>query len=110
MYNELVTALKSIRNLRMTESEWSTRPAADFGTVQLDMDVAADIGDDVKLQQAVQGSVDIFLHTPDMAKLREVEAVLALYCDSAYRRNMINAYESQTGLFHTEYIFELLEV
>lgn len=106
MYEELGKDLEQIEGLPMREYEWATRPAGDFGTYQLDFDAASLNGNDAKIEQAVEGSVDAFLHRPDKTKIRAVEAVLTKHCGPAWRKNS-RQYESSTGLLHIEWVFEL---
>ena len=106
MYNELVAALKALKNVSFTESEWATRPTIDHGTVQLDFQAAPDAGDDHHQAQAWQGSVDLYTHGKALETAAQVEAVLESICGASWWLNL-STYEHETGLLHREYVFEM---
>ena len=106
MYEQLLEALRGLRNVPFAEHEWATRPAGDHGTVQLDFDAAQDSGDDRHMDRAQQGSVDLYTHGRGDEQAAEVEAILETICGSSWHLNL-RSYEHDTGLLHREYIFEV---
>ena len=106
MYEELVAALKALKNVSFAEHEWATRPTTDFGTVQLDFDAAQDEGDDLHTDRAIQGSVDLYTHGQAWTTAAAVENVLEEICGASWHLNL-KAYESSTGLIHREFVFEI---
>ena len=106
MYNELVAALEALDNVAFTEHEWETRPAGDFGTVQVDFDASQDSGDGEHQDTAYQGSVDLYTHGKADRTAARVEAVLESVCGASWHLNL-KSYESSTKLLHREYVFEI---
>ena len=60
MYEQLKALLGAIDGIQFAEYEWATRPAGNHGTYQLEFQVDSDIGDDGHIDQAEEGSVDIW--------------------------------------------------
>lgn len=106
MYEALKNALMNVQGVQFAEYEWHTHPQWDFGTFQIDFDARALVADGIKQEQAVEGSVDVFLHAPDKTKIAAIEAALESVCGSAFRKNS-RQYEQQTGLLHIEWVFQL---
>ena len=106
MYEQLVTALKALKDVQFAEHEWATRPPVDHGTVQLDFGAADDAGDDAHQDMAYQGSVDLYTNGQAWTTAAAVESVLEDVCGSSWHLNL-KSYESSTGLMHREYVFEI---
>ena len=106
IYDALVRALQAIPRVRFAEYEWKTRPAGNFGTVQLDFEAEDDIGDDIKQDRAWEGSVDLYTHGQEMMIVAAVESALADICEGSWELNSIQ-YERETGLIHREFIFQI---
>ena len=106
IYDELVRLLKAIPGVDFAEYEWETRPAGDFGTVQLDFEIESDDGDDRKQDRAWEGSIDLFTHGEKWLTVAAVESALVEVCEKAWSLNSIQ-YEQKTGLIHREFIFEI---
>ena len=106
MYDTLVTKLKAIRGVQFAEYEWKTRPAGDFGTVQIDFEAEVDTGDNEKQDRAWEGSIDLYTHGAGTAAMAAVESVLAECCECSWYLNS-EQYEQETGLVHREYVFQL---
>lgn len=106
LFGALLADLKSISSVAFTEFEWSPRPTTDYGTAQIDFAANALNADDLTTEQAYEGSVDVFLHKPDRAKLKAVTDVLTAHCGATWRMNS-QQHENETGLFHYEYVFQL---
>ena len=107
-YSALVTELKAIKGIKFAEYEWETRPAGNFGTVQLDFEVDPDTGDDHKQNRGWQGSVDVYTHGKEMLILAAVESALESVCGSCWELNS-DVHEHETGLIHREFVFEVDE-
>ena len=106
IFDELVRQLQAIPNVRFEEYEWKTRPAGNFGTVQLDFEAETSNGDDGKLDRAWEGSVDLYTHGKEMMIVAAVETVLETVCEGSWYLNS-EQYEQSTGLIHREFVFQL---
>lgn len=105
-YEELVSQLKEIDGCPFTEYEWKTRPSGPYGVVQIDFEVPSDDGDGLKLDRAMQGSVDLFTRGKAPALVAAVEDILTDVCGDSWELNS-EQYERETGLIHREWVFEL---
>ena len=106
IFEELVDKLKEIPNVRFSEYEWRTRPAGNYGTVQLDFEAEDDNGDDHKQDRAWEGSVDLFTRGKEMMIVAAVESILEEVCEGSWYLNS-EQYERETGLIHREFVFQL---
>ena len=106
IFDELVRQLKAINGVEFQEYEWKTRPAGNFGTVQLDFEAADDIGDDQKIDRAWEGSVDLYTHGKEMTIVSAVETALESVCSGSWYMNS-EQYEKDTGLVHREVVFQI---
>ena len=106
MYEQLVTAMKAIKDLPVTEYEWKTRPTGNHATIQLDFGAEGDTGDDLHQDQAYEGSVDLFTRGKAPTVAAQVEAVLESACGAAWELNS-QQYDRETGLIHREYVFQI---
>ena len=106
IFDYLVELLQAIPGVQFAEYEWKTRPAGNFGTVQLDFEADDDIGDDCKQDRAWEGSVDLFTHGKEMMIVAAVESALTEVCESAWYLNS-EQYERETGLIHREFVFQI---
>ena len=107
-YEDLVAALK-LTSIPFAEYGWKTRPEGAYGVVQLDFESGNLNGDGEKLDRAYEGSVDIFYPklTDREDLIEEVEEVLADICGDSWELNSTQ-YENATGLFHVEWVFEVM--
>lgn len=106
MYDELVSALQAIEGVEFAEYEWKTRPAGNFGTVQLDFEAQDDDGDDLKQDRAWEGSVDLYTHGKEMMIVAAVESAIESVCGASWELNSVQ-YERETGLMHREFVFQI---
>ena len=106
MFDTLVGLLKAIQDVQFAEYEWKTRPAGNFGTVQLDFEAEDDNGDDGKQDRAWEGSVDLFTHGKEMIIVAAVESALETVCEGSWYLNS-EQYEHETGLIHREFVFQI---
>ena len=106
IFDELVRQLKEINGVKFQEYEMKTRPAGNFGTVQLDFEAEDDNGDDSKVDRAWQGSVDLFTHGKQMLIVAAVESALESVCEGSWYLNS-EQYERETGMIHREFVFEI---
>ena len=106
IFDELVRQLQAIPGVQFAEYEWETRPAGNFGTVQLDFEAEDDIGDDCHQDRAWEGSVDLFTHGKEMLIVAAVESALEDVCSGSWYLNS-EQYEHETGLIHREFIFQI---
>ena len=116
-YTNLVTALKALTQgespdpvvkLPMAEDDWNTRPdTVSYGIVQLDFEVDALRGDNVKQCTAYEGSVDLYSLQRDGAGwVPLITKTLTDYCEGAWSLNA-HMFERNTGLFHWEWAFQV---
>ena len=116
-YESLVAALKSLTQgeapatvtLPVAEDEWRTRPQSDsYGIVQLDFEGSAMNADDGKADLTWEGSVDLFSHMRSGGGwVPLITDALETWCGSCWSLNS-HTYERETGLFHWEWTFEVL--
>ncbi len=105
VFDELVMALKNT-GVPFAVDEWETRPNTDHGVVALDGTGAILSGDNCHAECAYTGTVDLFLHALNAAKVAAVEAALTSVCEGAWYLNS-RQYEAGTHLTHYEWVFEL---
>ena len=106
IYDELVRQLQAIAGVQFAEYEWKTRPAGNFGTIQLDFEAEDDIGDDKHQGRAWDVSVDLFTHGKEMAIVAAVENALESVCGGSWYLNS-EQYERDAGLIHREFVFQI---
>ena len=115
-YTQLAAALKALTQgetpdtvtLPMAENGWNTRPDADsYGIVALEFEAGALHGDNVKVCRAFEGSVDLFSRKKNGdGWIPLIEQALTEYCDGAWEMNSFQ-HETETGLFHWEWAFQI---
>lgn len=106
IFDELVRQLQAIEGVEFAEYEWKTRPAGNYGTVQLDFEAEPDNGDDLKQDRAWEGSVDLYTHGKKMLIVAAVESALEDVCEGSWYLNS-EQYERETGLIHREFVFQI---
>ena len=108
-YEALVAALKLL-NIPFAEYGWKTRPEGAYGVVQLDFEAGQMNGDGEKLDRCWEGSVDVFYPklTDRTDIIEAVEEVLSEICGAGWYLNSTQ-YETGTGLFHVEWVFEVMD-
>ena len=113
-YEKLVQALMALtqnnETLPMKEDEWRTRPEENsYGIVRLGFEAGALTGEDVKLDTAYEGSVDLFSRSRNGNGWRAlIEETLTEYCGACWELNS-RQYERETGLAHWEYTFQITD-
>ena len=108
-YEALVAALK-LTDTPVAEYGWKTRPEGAYYVVQLDFESGQLNGDGEKLERSWEGSLDLFYPklTDRDDLIEETEEILAEIFGSSWELNSIQ-YESGTGLFHVEWVFEAMD-
>lgn len=106
MYDELKAALLAQSLIPMAEYEWSTRPAGEYGTFQIDFMASNDNGDDFHQGEAWEGSIDLYTKGRKPLIWAGIEAILNTYCDGSWYMNL-ETVDSETRMLHREYVFEL---
>ena len=108
-YEALVAALKLL-SVPFQEYGWRTRPEGAYGAVQLDFEAGQLNGDGEKLERSWEGSVDVYYPklTDRTDIIDAVEEVLTEICGASWSLNSTQ-YEQETGLFHVEWVFEVLD-
>ena len=106
-YETLVAALKDT-GIPFEEYGWETRPTGTYGVITPDMEAGSEDGDGEKLDRSWSTSVDVFFRkiTDRKMIITTVEGILDAACGSSWEMNS-NQYETQTGLFHIEWICEV---
>lgn len=105
MYDELLTALRAL-DIPLAEYAWDTRPDADYMVIAIDSEANSLQADGVKVNQAPQGTIDLFSTTNDREKMQSVQAVLNALDGCAWYLNSVQ-YEDDTRLLHWEWVFSL---
>lgn len=107
-YEALVAALK-LCTTPIAEYGWRTRPEGAYRVIQLDPESGRLNGDGMKKDRSWQGSIDQFYpKLTDRDDLNaEVEETLTEILGSSWYLNSTQ-YEQDTGLFHVEWVFEVL--
>ena len=105
-YEALVAALKLL-TIPFAEYGWKARPEGAYGVVQLDFEANTLNGDGGKADRAWEGSVDVFYpKLTDRGDIIDaVEETLTEVLGNSWRLNSTQ-YESGTGLFHVEWVFQ----
>ena len=108
-YEALVAALK-LTSVPFAEYAWRTRPAGAYGVVQLDFEAGRLDGDGAKSDRSWEGSVDLFYpKLSDRSDLiDEIEETLTAILGNSWSLNSTQ-YETGTGLFHVEWVFEVMD-
>ena len=102
-FSELMTALNST-GIKFTAYRWDKAPAAPYGTAQLEGGADSTPADDMIINQAVRGSIDLYAPSQSTTYPQAVQA--AINGHVAWRLNSVQ-YEDAPRLVHYEWIFEL---
>lgn len=105
MYDELVTALQALE-IPLAEYAWDTRPDADYMVIAIDSETDSLEADGQKVNQAPQGTIDLFSSTNDREKMMAIQTVLDAFDGCAWYLNSVQ-YEDDTRLLHWEWVFSL---
>ena len=108
-YEALVEALGGT-SIPFAEYGWRTRPEGAYGVVSLDFEADAHNGDGAKIDRVWEGSVDVFFQKLDDRgdMIEAVEEVLSEVLGNSWSLNSTQ-YETETGLFHIEWVFRCLD-
>ena len=108
-YEALVAALKLL-TIPFAEYGWKARPEGAYGVVQLDFEANTLNGDGGKADRAWEGSVDVFYpKLTDRGDIIDaVEETLTEILGNSWSLNSTQ-YESGTGLFHVEWVFQCVD-
>lgn len=108
-YEELVSALRET-GIPFAEYGWKPTPESDYGIISLEFEADSLDGNDRKQIRAWEGSVDVFFRDISRRALitAQVEEALKSVCDASWRAESFQ-HESNTGLFHKEWVFQIEE-
>jgi hypothetical protein len=106
MYEELKAELNAIQGIQFTEYEWATRPKGNHGVYQIDFHADSDIGDDGHVDQAVEGSVDIWTNGHCGMIAAAVESALETVCEGSWHLTLMEVDEA-TRMLRREYVFQM---
>lgn len=105
MFNELVTALKAT-GIPFAEYAWDVRPKVNYGTIAIDGAGQHSHADNHTIDQAIEGTVDLFTYDNDRSVIDLVQNVLDTFDGCAWYLESVQ-YESDTRLIHWEWVFQL---
>lgn len=105
MYDELVNALK-LTGIPFAEYAWDTRPDGAFGVIAIDGEADSLQADDHMVNQAPQGTVDLFTPDSDRDQMALIQETLNSFDGCAWYLNSVQ-YEDETRLLHWEWVFSL---
>ena len=108
-YEDLVAALK-LTSTPVAEYGWKTRPEGAYYVVQLEGDRGSLDADGEKLDRSWGGSLDLFYPklTDRNDLIDQTEEILTEIFGASWDLNSTQ-YETGTGLFHVEWVFECLD-
>ena len=108
-YTDLLNALQETE-IPFEEYGWKTRPEGTYGVITPEDEAGSHDGDGEKLDRAWSASVDVFFSKKsDREYVTEtVETVLRSVCGSSWELYSVQ-YEQQTGLFHYEWVCEVMD-
>lgn len=105
VYQQLIDALQAL-NIPLAEYAWDTRPDTNYLTIAIDDEAASLEADGQKVNQAPQGTIDLYSYTNDRATVEAVQGVLNALDGCAWYLNSVQ-YEDDTRLLHWEWVFSL---
>ena len=105
LYEELIDRLTALE-LPIAEEAWDVRPDTDYLVIGLDAEANSLQADGHKVNQAPQGTVDLFSKTNDRENMMAVQNVLDGLDGCAWYFNS-KQYEDDTRLIHWEWVFTL---
>lgn len=108
-YEALVAALK-LTSTPVAEYGWKTRPEGAYYVVQLEGESSHLNGDGEKLDRSWEGSLDLFYPklTDRNDLIDQTEEILTEIFGASWDLNSTQ-YETSTGLFHVEWVFECID-
>ena len=108
-YEALVAALK-LTSTPVAEYGWKTRPEGAYYVVALESETGRFNADGERLDRSWEGSLDLFYpKLTDRDDLIEAtEEILAETFGASWYMNSTQ-YETGTGLFHVEWVFEAID-
>lgn len=108
-YENLVAAFK-LSPVPVAEYGWKTRPEGAYRVIQLDFEAGHLDGDGEKQDRSWEGSVDLFFQklTNREDLIEETEEILTEILGNSWELNSTQ-YETGTGLFHVEWVFEVMD-
>ena len=108
-YEALVAALK-LTSTPVAEYGWKTRPEGAYYVVQLDFEAGEMNADGEKQDRSWEGSLDLFYPklTDRDDLIDATEEILAEIFGASWYLNSTQ-YETGTGLFHVEWVFDALD-
>lgn len=106
---EPITTSEPALTLPMAEDEWKTRPDAEsWGLITKVTEAGTATGDNVKNDRSFAGSIDLYSRKRNGAGwIVLIEKTLSDYCGASWNMNS-RQYERDTGLFHWEWYFEVM--
>ena len=108
-YEALVAALK-LSTVPVAEYAWKPRPEGAYRVVQLDFEAGRLDGDGLRTDRSWEGSLDLFFPKLDEREdlIEETEEILTEVLGGSWELNSTQ-YETGTGLFHVEWVFQCVD-
>ena len=103
MFNTLIMALRNT-GIPFAEYGWDHRPVPPYGVVSIEGPGDIVAGDDQIIHQALRGSIDLYVGSPDLTWMTTVQG--AINGLVAWSLNSVQR-EEDTNLIHYEWIFEM---
>ena len=106
---EPITTSEPAITLPVAEEEWKTRPDAQSWGIITNVTEAGSLnGDNKKDDRAFAGSIDLYSYQRSGGGwIGLIEKMLTDYCGASWSMNS-RQYERETGLFHWEWYFEVM--
>ena len=105
MYEALLAALRAL-DIPLAEYAWDQRPDTNYLVIGIDDEAASLQADGKKVNQAPQGTIDLFSYDNDREQMQQVQTVLNDLDGCAWYLNSVQ-YEDDTRLLHWEWVFGL---
>lgn len=105
MFEQLLEALRGT-GIPFVAYGWDNAPSGIYGVISLDSGAGTIAGDQKIIQQAVEGTVDLYLQEIGTRYPQTIQSVLNDFEGCAWYLNSVQ-YENETHLVHWEWVFQL---
>lgn len=105
LYDTLIANLRAL-GIPLAEFAWDSRPDSDYLVIAIDGEANSLEADGEKVNQAPQGTIDLFSASNDREAMQSVQTVLNALDGCAWYLNSVQ-YEDDTRLLHWEWVFSL---
>lgn len=105
LYQQLIEALQA-SGIPFAEVSWDQRPDTNYGVIAIDGAADTLAADQQIVNQAPQGTVDLYTRSNDRADMQTVQDILNGFDGCAWYLNSMQ-YEDNERLIHWEWVFSL---